>query len=126
MSKKRKDLHSDDTFISMPSEELIISKSATIFCGRVPRLEAHGKSKTLTRKAVGIGRDKSNSVIIADTKVSKFHALISFKKDAAYVRDSHSTNGTAVNGKTLTPGKDTELKQGDVIVVGSTELKIRY
>ena len=125
MSKK-KDLHSEDTFISMPSEEMIISKSATIRCGRSPRLEAHGKSKSLAKKSAGIGRDKSNSVIIADTKVSKFHALISFKRDAAYLRDSFSTNGTSVNGEALTPGKDRELKDGDIVVVGSTELKIRY
>jgi predicted component of type VI protein secretion system len=123
---RKKDIHSEETFVSMPSEELIISKSATIYCGLSRRLEAHGKSKALTKKTIGIGRDKSNSIIIADTKVSKFHALINFKPDAAYIRDSHSTNGTQVNGETIVAGKDRELRDGDVIVVGTTRLKIRY
>jgi hypothetical protein len=123
---KKKDLLSEDTFVSFPDDELVISKSATIYCGRTPRLEAHGKSKALSRKSVGIGRDKSNAVIIADPKVSKFHALVKFKGDTAYIRDSQSTNGTTVNGEHLPPSKDRAIKDGDVVVVGTTELRMRY
>jgi hypothetical protein len=123
---KKKELLSEETFISFPDDELVISKSATICCGRAPRLEAHGKSKALTRKSVGIGRDKSNAVIIADPRVSKFHALMKFRGDTAFIRDSHSTNGTFINGKHLLPGKERALKDGDLVVVGTTELRIRY
>lgn len=121
---RKKNMLSEDTHVSMPAEELIITKSAVIHCGLRPRLEAHGKSKELTRKAVGIGRDKQNAVIIADPKVSKFHAIITFKRDAAYIKDTGSTNGTTVNGTALTPNREKKLAAGDVVVVGATRLTI--
>ena len=60
MAAKKKNLLSQDTFVSVPDDELVITKSAVIYCGLQPRLEAHGKSKILTRKAIGIGRDKQD------------------------------------------------------------------
>jgi len=121
---RKKNMLSEDTHVSMPAEELIITKSAVIHCGTRPRLEAHGKSKELTRKAVGVGRDKQNAIIIADPKVSKFHAIITFKRDAAYIKDTGSTNGTTVNGTALTPNREKKLAAGDVVVVGATRLTI--
>ena len=122
---KKKTVLSEDTFVSTPGDELVIVNSATIWCGVTPRLEAHGRSKALTRKAIGIGREKQNGVIIADPKVSKFHAVISLKRDGAYIKDSGSTNGTRVNGTLLPPGREHKLKDGDVVLVGETQLTIR-
>lgn len=123
---KKKGLLSEDTFVSNPSDELVIVKSAVIHCGLRPRLEAHGKSKELTRKAIGIGRDKQNAVIVADPKVSKFHAIITFKRDGAYIKDTGSTNGTTVNDAPLQLNRERKLEAGDVVIVGETKLTIRY
>jgi 3D (Asp-Asp-Asp) domain-containing protein len=124
--EKKKSLLSEDTFVANPAEELVIEKSATIYCSHPRRLAAHGKSKDLTRKAVGIGRDRQNSVIVADPKVSKFHAVLTFGEKAAYIKDTGSTNGTTVNGDSLTPNRNRELRDRDVVIVGTTEIRIRY
>ena len=79
-------------------------KRAKINANGYPRLEVNGKSKCLSNKSFGIGRDKRNSLIIADAKVSKFHAIISFARGTGYIRDSFSLNGTYLNGKRLPPG----------------------
>jgi pSer/pThr/pTyr-binding forkhead associated (FHA) protein len=97
-------------------------KKAKINANGYPRLIVNGKSKCLSNKSFGIGRDKSNSLIVADPKVSKFHAIISFAKGIGYIRDSFSLNGTYLNGKRLPPGKNIRLKNGDKIKVGSTRI----
>lgn len=123
---RKKEFLSQDTFISDPDDELIISKNARIFCCGVPTLEAHGKSKVLGRNTVGIGRDKHNGVIIADPQVSKFHAILTFKKSSAYLRDTGSTNGTYVNDSRIPANRDVELSDRDVVVLGTTKITIYY
>jgi predicted component of type VI protein secretion system len=123
--KRKKDLLSADTRVFDASEELVIRKTAKIFVGGEPRLEAHGKSKRLVRKAIGIGRDRSNGVIIADEKVSKFHAILTLRSDGAFIKDTGSTNGTVLNGKELAPNRNYKVGDGDVVVVGSTRLTIK-
>ncbi|POQ98810.1 hypothetical protein AU468_12280 [Alkalispirochaeta sphaeroplastigenens] len=124
--RERKNLFSQDTFISGGDDDLVIQKAATIRCGLKPLLEAHGKSKALSRKSIGIGRDKHNGVIIADPQVSKFHAIITFKKGDAFIKDTGSTNGTLVNGEKLPTNKPRLLKDQDLVIVGTTRLTIRY
>lgn len=123
---KKKDVFSEDTFISYPNDEVVVRKTATIYCGYDPRLEAHGKSKQLARKVFGIGRDRQNAVIIADGRVSKFHAVVTIRKGVAFIKDTGSTNGTLVNGKKLTPNRESELKAGDILQLGETQIRIRY
>lgn len=122
----RKEFLSQDTFISDPAEEIVIQKSARIYCQGAPRLEAHGRSKILGRKAVGIGRDKHNAVIIADPQVSKFHAILTFRKGSAYIRDTGSTNGTYINDDRISPNREVELSHKDVVILGSTKITILY
>jgi len=116
---KRQDLFKKNTEI-VDTEENPTIKKANINVRGVPRLEVHGKSKKLSNKAFGIGRDRTNGIIIADPKVSKFHALVTFEKGEGYIKDSNSTNGTYINGKRITAGKRVKLKDGDKIKVGST------
>jgi predicted component of type VI protein secretion system len=125
MAGRKRDLLSQDTSIVERGDELVIRKSAKIFIGSDPRLEAHGKSKRLTRKSIGIGRDRSNSVIIADERVSKFHAILTLRNGKAYIKDTGSTNGTTLNGKSLVANRDHLVDKGDTVVVGSTKLSIR-
>lgn len=125
-SVKKKDLFSQDTMVSGESRELVVTKSARIVLGAAPRLEAHGRSKLLNRKSISIGRGRQNGVIIADPKVSKFHAMITFDSKRAYLKDIGSTNGTYLNGKPLAYDKPRELHDGDIIVVGNVELTVTH
>ena len=122
MSKK--DFFNEDTFIGEAQDELVITKNANIINKGRPILEAHGKSKLLSNKAFGIGRDRHNAVIIGDSNVSKYHATITFTKGIAYLRDINSSNGTFVNGEKIKSNKDYRLSNKDEIIVGKT--KIRY
>jgi pSer/pThr/pTyr-binding forkhead associated (FHA) protein len=85
-----------------------------------PRLEVRGQSKVLSNKAFSIGRDKSNQLIIADEKVSRYHAVVTFENDVAYIKDTDSANGTFINGNQIPVGKKIKLKNGDKIKVGKT------
>lgn len=85
-----------------------------------PRLEVRGESKLLSNKAFSIGRDKTNNIIIADPKVSKFHAVVTFENGDAYIKDTDSTNGTYINNKRIDSGKKIKLSNGDKIKVGGT------
>jgi pSer/pThr/pTyr-binding forkhead associated (FHA) protein len=105
---------------------LVVTKSARIVLGAAPRLEAHGRSKLLNRTSISIGRGRQNGVIIADPKVSKFHATITLANKRAYLKDIGSTNGTYLNGKPLEYDKPRELRDGDVIVVGNVELTVSH
>jgi pSer/pThr/pTyr-binding forkhead associated (FHA) protein len=118
----KKDFFNDQTFINIPGEQIIIRKEAVIYGGITPRLETQGKSKNLPNKIFAIGRDRRNAVIIADSKVSKFHALVTFKDGAVFIRDSNSTNGTYINGKAIEPNKDIKLNNKDIIIVGDTKI----
>lgn len=124
MAGRKRDLLSQDTAIIEQGDELVVRKSAKVFIGSDPRLEAHGKSKRLTRKSIGIGRDRSNSVIVADERVSKFHAIISLRNGKAYIKDTGSTNGTLLNKSALIANRDYQIKPGDVLVMGSTRITI--
>lgn len=88
----------------------------------LPRLEVRGESKYLSNKAFSIGRDKSNQIIIADPKVSKFHAVVTFENNEAYIKDTNSTNGTYINNKRIESGKKVKLSNGDKIKIGNTVL----
>ncbi len=86
----------------------------------LPRLEVGGQSKQLSNKSFGIGRDKSNQIIVADAKVSRFHALVTFENEEAFIRDTDSSNGTFVNGKQIITQRKVKLADGDKIKVGTT------
>lgn len=122
---QRRDLLSQDTAVHEAGDDLVIRKQAVIVISGEPRLEAHGKSKRLTRKSIGIGRDRSNGVIIADKLVSKFHAVLTLRKGGAAIKDTGSTNGTTLNGAPLVANRDYTVSPGDVVIVGTTRLTIR-
>ena len=69
-----------------------------------------------------IGSSSSNDISIQDTKVSGTHGVILYKGNKFYLTDELSTNGTLHNGKELVPRDAYELKDGDEIVVGDTNL----
>jgi DNA-binding winged helix-turn-helix (wHTH) protein len=72
-----------------------------------------------------IGRDPSCSVYVDDPDVSRRHALIRIDsvRKSALLEDLESTNGTSLGRSPIK--KPTPLANGDVIDVGSVELKFR-
>jgi pSer/pThr/pTyr-binding forkhead associated (FHA) protein len=65
---------------------------------------------------VAIGRAPSNDVVIDDPTVSAEHALLTKSPSGYRLKDLGSTNGTQINGISIT---DAELKDG-------TELRFGY
>lgn len=115
------DLFQQETSKFYSDEERNTKKMAKINAkSGMPRLEVRGESKVLSNKAFGIGRDKTNQLIIADPKVSRYHALVTFENNEAYIKDTDSANGTYINEMRLITGQKFKLKNGDKIKVGRT------
>ena len=78
------------------------------------------REKTLSDKAITIGRDAEAGVQILDRSASRFHAEVFPVGGMWFVRDLESKNGTYVNDEKV--GDEELLREGDVIKIGSTEL----
>jgi pSer/pThr/pTyr-binding forkhead associated (FHA) protein len=82
----------------------------------VNREEADLVTHELTRDIVTIGSAPLNHIVIDDPAVSAQHAILARIADSYRLKDLHSTNGTQVNGISIT---DAALKDGDKIQFGS-------
>jgi pSer/pThr/pTyr-binding forkhead associated (FHA) protein len=72
-----------------------------------------------------IGRTKSSAVYIKDPAVSQKHARIEWTGSAYTITDLGSSNGTTVNEKEIDENDPVEIRDGDVIVVGTdTTVKV--
>jgi hypothetical protein len=82
-------------------------------------LDGHDEFKTidLNEKENFIGREKSNSIVLEDEKVSKQHAIIYQKDKIYYIEDLKSKNGVFINGRKIK--KKTQLMRGALIKIGS-------
>lgn len=65
---------------------------------------------------ITIGSAPLNHIVIDNPAVSEQHAILARVADSYRLKDLHSTNGTQVNGVSIT---DAELKDGDKIQFGS-------
>lgn len=61
------------------------------------------------------GRSSENTVFINDKKISRKHALLTFKNNFLQIKDLDSSNGTFVNGNKI--NKITTLKNKDIISI---------
>ena len=76
----------------------------------------------LTGEPVTIGQDEANSLAFRNDRVSSFHCVIEKKGSGFSVRDLGSEHGTWVNGESVAARA---LKSGDVITIGSVEIRFR-
>jgi predicted component of type VI protein secretion system len=75
----------------------------------------------LERGLVGeltVGRDASNSLVIASRKVSRLHARLFEAESRWFVEDRGSANGTLVNGRRIPPHVPIRVRHADRIAVG--------
>jgi len=78
-----------------------------------------GKRITLEDFPISIGRDPSNTIMIRDEEVSRFHVRIKARGNTLVAQDLDSRNGTYINGDKV---MNAILNNGDRILVGTTEL----
>ena len=70
------------------------------------------------RGEVRLGREKDNTIVVADQKVSRHHATLKPLDDSFIIQDEGSANGTYVNGVQL--AQPTRLHRNDKITLGDT------
>ena len=115
--------------LRLPQESLVLGPqqaagllgaAAAITTGRL--LSAGGEMYLVDSRAVTVGRGSQNEIPLdGDDFASARHARIEPRRDGVWVEDVGSTNGTFVNGARVT--KPRRLSPGDVIRVGSTDLR---
>ncbi|MGI8968524.1 MAG: FhaA domain-containing protein [Chloroflexota bacterium] len=84
-----------------------------------PNLIWNGKPHAVLRSPTRVGRLADNDIVIADKRVSRHHAEVVERNGRWTVRDTGSTNGTAVNGKLV---REAILKPGDTLSLGGLEI----
>jgi hypothetical protein len=92
--------------------------------GRIHVREGKGASYDfeIRHKITVIGRGTDADIRLTDQAVSRRHAEIRIANGATMLNDLQSTNGTTVNGATVTT---TALSDGDEIRIGETVLTYR-
>ncbi len=73
------------------------------------------------RSPYRLGRALDNDLVLIDSTVSRYHAVLETKGEDLFVRDLRSTNGTFVNGRRVTQAP---LKPGDLLRLGNAEIRI--
>lgn len=85
-------------------------------------VKLHGKGSRhveLTLDTFTIGRKADNTLVIEDPAVSGHHARIVKVQAVFFLEDLNSTNGTAINGQSITRH---QLRDADVIAIGQHRL----
>jgi len=74
----------------------------------------------LGKASVSLGRAVTNDIVLGDARVSRTHARLECSPAGCMLFDLGSANGTRVNGMRV---EQTELKPGDKIALGNTQLR---
>ncbi len=83
-----------------------------------PNLVLAHRSYAVLRSPTRVGRLPDNDIVLDDKRVSRHHAEVLHQGNRWVLRDTGSTNGTAVNGRIV---KEAVLKPGDTISLGGLE-----
>lgn len=84
-----------------------------------PSLLHNGQSFAVLRSPTRVGRLPDNDIVLDDRRVSRHHAELIERGSRWMIRDTGSTNGTAVNGQVV---REAALKRGDEISLGGLEV----
>lgn len=71
---------------------------------------------------ITVGRSDENRIMLNDPSVSRRHAAFSATSFGAVVADLGSTNGTFLNGESLSSMKD--LSSGDIVNIGACSITV--
>ena len=86
-------------------------------------LMVNNKKVSLVAK-ITIGREYDNDVVVDNKLASRHHAVIQKIKNAYFLKDENSTNGTYLNGTKIPADKYVKLNPGDKITIGNMSLVI--
>jgi len=89
-----------------------------------PNTENGEDSFKMGRSTGKLFKEKGVS-LYKDKEISTTHAKIEVKNGQAFLTDNRSTNGTILNGVEMEPLVPIRLKEGDIILMGSTELHVQ-
>jgi hypothetical protein len=121
-SEEKETEEKDQTQLILPEE----ARELGVFLKPRACLMLQSPTETLTfplsKKTTLLGRLHTNDIVLEDPNVSRVHAEIKLEDDRFIIYDLGSTNGTFVNGR---PQKKWVLQDGDVIVLGETELHFK-
>jgi len=76
----------------------------------------------LNKPVITVGRGNANDLVLNDSSVSRFHAVIKLRDNSVFVADRGSTNGIVLNDNKIS--QETELTDGDVVLVGQYRLRL--
>jgi hypothetical protein len=82
-------------------------------------VDVEGRRHPLVKSRTVIGRGSDADITIADAGTSRKHVEILWDGERAMVRDMKSTNGTTLNGRTVT---EAELPPDSTISIGRTDI----
>ncbi len=83
------------------------------------------KSVTLTKKTL-VGRASDCDLKLKSDLVSRYHCKIFLTDSVALVHDLGSSNGTFIDGKKLTPKRDTKLAPGCLLSIADVSFRVDY
>ena len=137
MLRADKEIHTGDMLIEAHHEDVEVPQAQAVqHTALLPQVEAappppaapapvapeivfNGQTFAVLRSPTRLGRLPDNDIVLNDKRVSRHHAEVVQRDGRWMVRDTGSTNGTAVNGKVL---KEAMLRGGDVISLGGLEI----
>ncbi len=92
---------------------------ASIIC---PEANEQGQHLPLGKRTNVIGRSESLPIQVLDQKVSRKHLQIRYNEGTGryLASDMASRHGVSINGQQIK--EETELKEGDILRIGSTDL----
>ena len=80
-----------------------------------------GLEVPVDRSRMVVGRGRGADLVVAESTMSREHAVIGFDDGGCFVEDLQSTNGTKVNGERCERGR---LRDGDEIQLGRLQLQV--
>ena len=86
----------------------------------MPKLIISGIAHELMDEVITIGRGPDNTIVVNDASISTHHGQLLLEGDTYRLKDLDSTNGTRVNGKSVT---ETVLRFDDRIQFGAAEAR---
>ncbi|MGN0013061.1 MAG: FHA domain-containing protein [Candidatus Bruticola sp.] len=109
---------------SAPTKPMTISEAD--YLNLQLSLEALGKLYPLQNSITLIGRESGDIMLSSDSSVSYTHARVvkSPLNGHYFLEDLGSTNGSWLNGNRLASNQKYELKHGDFIKLGQTNIKV--
>lgn len=85
------------------------------------KLKAGGRTRLIVfdTQDLSLGRAKENDLSVEDPEMSRRHAVFKRTREGCAVEDMGTSNGTAVNGQTVSRAM---LSHGDVVKIGEVEI----